>query len=79
MAILYVVAEVDMVYLKRKTGITWGNLSSHVSKLEEADYLVLTKEIVDKKMKTTICITERGREEFETYRHDLAELLDIQL
>jgi len=33
---LYVVEEADFLFLMRKTGLTWGNLSSHMSKLEAA-------------------------------------------
>ena len=42
------------------TGLTWGNLSSHLSKLEEAGYVETEKEFVDKKPHTMIRLTARG-------------------
>ena len=38
---LYVVEEADFVYLSRQTGLTDGNISSHMSRLEGADYVFL--------------------------------------
>ncbi len=36
---LYVVESADYVFLVRLTGLTWGNLSTHLTKLEEAGYI----------------------------------------
>ena len=44
---LYVVEEADFLFLMRKTGLTWGNLSSHMSKLETAGYIEVKKEFQD--------------------------------
>jgi len=65
---LYVVAEADFVYIMHQTGLTWGNLSSHMSKLEAAEYIEVRKEFVDKKPHTVLKLTTRGREAFEEYR-----------
>jgi DNA-binding transcriptional ArsR family regulator len=43
MTILFAVVEADFVYLQRECGLTQGNLSSHLAKLEEAEYLTITK------------------------------------
>lgn len=43
LAYLYVVDSVDYVFLLRQTGLTWGSLSTHLSKLEEAGYITIEK------------------------------------
>ena len=73
---LYVVESVDYVFLKNITGLTWGNLSTHLSKLEKAEYVEIEKEFEDKKPRTTIRLTERGRDAFKTYKEQLLEVLD---
>ena len=73
---LYVVESVDYVFLKNITGLTWGNLSTHLSKLEKAEYVEIEKECEDKKPRTTIRLTERGRDAFKTYKEQLLEVLD---
>jgi len=65
---LYVVEEADFIFLMRQTGLTWGNLSSHMSKLEEAGYIEVRKEFLDKKPHTILKLTQKGRESFKEYR-----------
>ncbi|MHA2252017.1 MAG: transcriptional regulator [Candidatus Kariarchaeaceae archaeon] len=73
---LFVVEEADILFLKRKTALTWGNLSSHMTKLEEAGYILVIKEIKDKKTHTTLKLTKKGRVAFEEYRQNIQTLLD---
>ncbi len=42
-AILSVVEAADFLYLQRETGLTKGNLSFHLARLEEAGYAVIEK------------------------------------
>ncbi len=49
------------LFLQRLTGLTAGNLSSHLSKLEAAGLVWVNKEIVSKRPHTTTGLTERGR------------------
>lgn len=72
---LYVVDSIDFVYLKRVTDLSWGNLSRHLSKLEEAGYVELEKSFQDKKPHTMIRLTNRGREAFRAYKDGLQDLL----
>ena len=44
MAQLYVVKEADFTFLKNQLELTWGNISSHVTKLEAAGYVEVTKD-----------------------------------
>jgi len=76
LAILYVVESADFVFLMHQTGLTRGNLSSHMSKLEAAGYIDIKKEFVDKIPRTLLRLTDKGREAFETYRQDMIQVLE---
>jgi len=69
---LYVVESGDFVYLMRTTGLTRGNLSSHMSKLEEAGYVEVIKEFVNRKPVTMLSLTEKGRAAFLEYRKNMS-------
>ena len=74
MAQLYVVEEADFIFLMRQTGLTWGNLSSHMSKLESAEYIEVRKEFLDKKPHTILKLTSKGRDAFRRYRKALNQV-----
>ena len=74
---LYVVEEADYVYLANRTGFTSGKISSHMTKLEAAGYVDITKEFVGKRPRTTYKLTETGRREFEQYRDSIEDLLNV--
>ena len=76
LAILYVVESADFLFLMRQTGLTRGNLSSHMSKLEAAGYIDIKKEFVGKIPRTLLRLTDKGREAFQTYRHDMIQVLE---
>lgn len=76
LAYLYVVESADFVFLIRQTGLTWGNLSAHLSKLETAGYVDIEKEFVDKKPHTMLHLTEEGRAAFQAYRQSMKQVLD---
>lgn len=73
---LYVVDEADFVYLANRTGFTSGNISSHMTKLETAGYVEVTKAFVGKRPRTTYKLTETGRHAFEQYRASVEGLLN---
>ena len=73
---LYVVESGDFTYLMRTTGLTRGNLSAHMSKLEEAGYVEVVKEFVDRKPVTMLSLTDKGREAFLDYRKNMAQVLE---
>jgi hypothetical protein len=49
---LYVVEAADAAFLVNRTGLTWGNLSTHLGKLEESGYVMLEKGYRGKKPRT---------------------------
>ena len=73
---LYVVESGDFVYLMRTTGLTRGNLSSHMTKLEEVGYVEVIKEFVDRKPVTMLSLTDQGRKAFLDYRKNMALALE---
>ena len=76
MANLYVVESADFLFLMRQTGLTKGNLSSHMSKLEAAGYIEILKEFVGKKPHTMLRLTDEGRKAFEDYRQSMRAVLE---
>lgn len=75
LAVLYVVEAADFLFLLRQTDLTRGNLSSHLSKLEEAGYVDIQKEFVEKIPRTLLRLTSKGRQAFKTYRQSLVQAL----
>jgi DNA-binding MarR family transcriptional regulator len=73
---LYVVESADFVFLKRMTGLSWGNLSTHLSKLEAAGYVLLEKSFKGKKPNTMVRLTENGRAAFAEYKGRMQKVLD---
>ena len=73
---LYVVESADFIFLRNLTGLTWGNLSAHVSKLQEAGYVEVEKSIVNKKTHSVTALTGEGRAAFEAYRDKMTEILN---
>ncbi len=73
---LYVVESADYVFLMRLTGLTWGNLATHLSKLEEAGYVEIQKTFDGKKPKSILRMTEQGRNAFRTYKKSMQQVLD---
>ena len=72
---LFVVESANATYLLQQTGLTWGNLGSHLGKLEDAGYVELTKGYRGKKPETTIELTAAGREALLQYRDRLISAL----
>ena len=76
LAVLAGVQSADYLYLQRETGLTNGNLSVHLSKLEEAGYIAVEK-IYRGKLPMTLCrMTEEGQQAFENYRKHLKQFVD---
>lgn len=72
---LYVVESADFLFLMRQTGLTQGNLSSHMTKLEEAGYIAVRKEFAGKRPRTLLRMTPAGRKAFEGYVSRMREVL----
>jgi DNA-binding MarR family transcriptional regulator len=72
---LYVVDSSDFLFLKNMTGLTWGNLSTHLTKLEEVGYVLIEKQFKGRKPHTMISLTDRGRAAFRAYKEEMQRVL----
>lgn len=76
MAYLSTVSPASFVELKAKVNATDGNLSTHLSKLEEAGYVRIEKKFAGKKPLTLIHLTKAGRNAWIAYLDSLHTLLN---
>jgi DNA-binding MarR family transcriptional regulator len=76
MANLYVVQSADFLFLQHQTGMTPGNLSAHLSKLEDAGYIEVTKEFIERKPHTALALTKKGRVAFKEYRKKVKQFVE---
>ena len=65
-------------FIQTALELTGGNLTTHLRKLEEAEYLVMTKEFVDSKPRTWVQATPTGRRAFAEYLGNLERALTWQ-
>lgn len=76
LAQLYVVESADFIFIMRQTGLTQGNVSSHLNKLENAEYVEIKKGYVGKRPHTMITLTKKGREAFKKYVQSMRQVFD---
>jgi DNA-binding MarR family transcriptional regulator len=75
MALLYVVESADYIFLINQANLTWGNLSAHVSKLEEAGFVEVKKTFKGKRPNTVLKLSPLGRKSFKEYCEKMRELI----
>jgi DNA-binding MarR family transcriptional regulator len=75
MANLYVVESADFLFLMNQTGITQGNLSSHLTKLEDGGYIDIKKEFKGRRPYTMVSITRKGQDAFRRYSEVMKKVL----
>jgi DNA-binding HxlR family transcriptional regulator len=78
LSILMSVKSADFNYLKKTVGTTDGNLSIHLSKLEDSGYISVKKSFRGKKPHTTCSLTEKGRNAFSKYLSELEKFLHFE-
>jgi DNA-binding MarR family transcriptional regulator len=74
LTVLSSVTDADFVFLQRATGLTKGNLSSHLTKLEEAGLVAIEKRFVRKKPNTNVALTAEGRQRIAHHWDQLERL-----
>ena len=75
MSVLISLDEADFKFLKEKVNTTDGNLSVHLKKLEEAGYINVKKEFVNRKPVSSYKLSEKGVDAFERYIKKLEDLI----
>jgi DNA-binding MarR family transcriptional regulator len=78
MMALHVAKRADFVFLQRRTGLTPGNLSSHLARLEAAGYIAVDKTFVDRVPRTLVRLTRAGTDAFKKYRQQMKLALGDQ-
>jgi DNA-binding MarR family transcriptional regulator len=78
LSILVSAKKAEFSYLRKAIGTTDGNLSTHLSKLEEAGYISVKKSFKGKKPLTTCSLTEKGRDAFSRYLKALEGYVPIE-
>jgi len=76
MALLYVIESADFTFVMNQTNLTWGNLSAHLSKLEDAQYVEIEKTFKGKRPNTTLKLTPKGRQAFQQYVQQMKQVFD---
>ena len=74
--ILSTVESADFLFLQREAGLTKGNLSAHLSKLEEASYLKIEKTFKGKLPLTVCKLTAKGQKAYTSYRQQMQAFMD---
>ena len=74
LSVLSSCASADFVFLQNATELTKGNLSVQLTNLEEAGLVMIKKEIVERKMRTTVALSKRGASEIELYWKTMDEI-----
>jgi len=75
-AYLSVVESADFIFLMNQTGLTQGNMSFHLAKLEESGYVAIKKQFVGKRPHTMLSITDKGNKNLKEYLKTMKGLIE---
>jgi len=78
LSILVTVENANFTFLKESIGVTDGNLSTHLSKLEANGIITIKKTFKGKKPQTICAITKKGRDAFKKYLDQLENIIQTQ-
>lgn len=76
LALLAVIDSADFTFLLTQTGLTRGNLSTHLSKLADVGYVEIQKEFVDNIPRTLIRLTGEGQAAIIAYRENMQQVVE---
>lgn len=75
MAFLSILESADFTFLVSRLGLTMGNLSAHISKLQEAGYVDVEKGYKGNRPQTQLSLTDTGRQAFQAYKNQMLQFL----
>ena len=75
MSMLMVNDDVDFNSIKETLNLTDGNLASHLKALEGINYIMVQKEFIGRKPRTSYSATEHGRKAFKSHLNALEKLI----
>lgn len=64
-------------FVQKELGLTGGNLTAHLRKLEDAGFIAMSKEFIDAKPRTWIEATDTGRQAYARYLDNLRQALNL--
>jgi DNA-binding MarR family transcriptional regulator len=70
-------SQVDFRALGKALDLTDGNLGAHLQTLEEAGYIKVEKSFIDRKPRTHLSVTSKGRARFEDHVAALREICRV--
>ena len=76
LAYLAATDSVDFTFLLKQTGLTRGNLSTHIKRLEDAGYVEVKKEFIDRIPRTLYKLTGDGRKAIQLYKENMLTVID---
>ena len=76
MIVLSALVDADFTFLTRTTGLTRGNLSANLRKLEEVGYVSIEKGYVERVPRTLVELTDKGRDALQSYNENMRAVLD---
>ena len=74
--VLSVLSAADFTFLLNQTGLTRGNLSINLGKLEEAGYVTIRKEFVNKVPRTLVRLSKKGKTALQAYCNQMRQVID---
>lgn len=75
LSLLYISKVADFLFLERQTGLTRGNLSTHLTKLEAAGYIEIEKKFEGRMPRTLLHLTKAGSKALRAYRKQMQDTL----
>lgn len=76
-AVLAGVEKAEFTFIRDRVKTTDGNLSTHLRKLENNQYVAIEKRFEGRKPVTEVSLTDRGRTAFEQYLKHLESMLNL--
>ena len=77
MAVLASVKSAEFTFIRDKINTTDGNLSTHLRKLEEREYVAIQKRFQGRKPVTEVALTQKGQQAFSAYLKHLESMLGV--
>ena len=74
-SVLVSVESIEFTKLRDMVDATDGNMNAQLKKLEDAGYISVKKEFVDKKPTTSYTLTQEGRNQFQAYVEELEKFI----
>jgi len=76
MSVLIVNDHADFSTLKKTLNVTDGNLASHITALQNKNYILVKKKFLGKKPNTTYSVSSSGKKAFHDHLNALEKLIN---